>query len=398
MTIDLEQMQVDLIGDDERGFDFLTPEALKPLTTLELPTRGVLSAYLNISPEEVATGQVRLKLKDMARSWLDTIEDKQERRAFEEELARVENYLTYELKEPGRTLVIFASQPANLWRVYHIPVHIRTRLVWDDRPYLRPLLTVMDEYERYGVVLTSREEARFFLFYMGEIAEYSFSLYDYVPNRHKAGGWSQARYQRHVDDHALHHFKAVADIAARLAERDQWQRIVLMGTEENVARVREYLPKVWRERVAGELPASITDNLNVIRDKVMALEQEIERKVEEDRAEWVITAAEKGQNGVLGYADVLLAVQQQRVDLLVVPEGLEHPGWECEVCGGLVADILAHPPEACPYCGGPLKVVEDVVDLAMQKVLESGGTIEILRGPTKEWFRKQGIIGALLRY
>ncbi len=398
MAINLDELRVELIGDDERGFDFLQPDALKPLAELALPTRGILSAYLDISPEQVATGKVRLKLKDMARAWLDSIEDKQERRAFEHELGRIENYLTYELKEPGRSLVIFSSEPANLWRVYRVPVRIRTRLIWDERPYLRPLLTVMDEYERYGVVLVSREEARFFLFYMGEIAEYSFSLHDYVPNRHKAGGWSQARYQRHVDDHALHHFRAAADTAARLAERDGWQRIVLMGTEENVARVREYLPKALQERIAGELPASITDNFNVIRDKVLALAQEIERQVEEERVEAVITAAEKGQNGVLGYADVLMAVQQQRVDMLIVPEGLEYPGWECTSCDGLVADILEKPPSACPYCGGSLKTVEDIVDLAMQKVLDTGGTVEILRGPIKDRFREEGIIGALLRY
>ncbi|NPA90328.1 MAG: hypothetical protein GXO55_02570 [Chloroflexi bacterium] len=398
MAINLDQIRIDLIGDDERGFDFLSPETLKPLTELALPSRGILSAYLDISPEEVATGQVRLKLKNMAREWLENITDKQERRAFEEEVGRVENYLRYEIREPGRTLVIFSSKPADLWRVFHVPVRIRTRLVWDERPYLRPLLTVMDEYERYGVVLVSREESRFFLFYMGEIAEYSFSLYDYVPNRHKRGGWSQARFQRHVDDHALHHFKSTAEIAARLAERDNWQRVVLMGTYENVAQVKEYLPKAIRERVAGEIPAGIHDSVNVIRDKVLALEQEIERQIEAQRVEAVITAAEKGQNGVLGYADVLLAVQEGRVDVLIVPEGLEHPGWECERCGGLIADILAKPPDACPYCGGPLKVVEDVVDLAMQKVLSTGGTVEVLRGPIRAQFEKEGIIGALLRY
>ena len=398
MTIDLTQIKVDLIGDDERGFQFLDPETLKPLLELHLPTRGVLSAYLDISPEEVANNKVRLKLRDMARAWLDSIEDRQERRAFEQEIERVENYLAYELTGPGRTLVVFASQAADLWRVFHVPARIRTRVVWDERPYLRPLLTVMDEYERYGVVLTSREEARFFLFYMGEIAEYSFALHDYVPGRHKQGGWAQMRFQRHVDDHALQHLRTVADVAVRLGERDNWQRLVLMGTEENVARVWENLPKAWQERVAGRIPASITDNINTIRDKVLALEQEIERQIEAERVERVITAAEKGQNGVLGYADVLLAVQQQRVDLLVVPEALEHPGWECHTCGGLVADILAKAPAACPYCGGELKVVDDVVDLAMQKVLDAGGTVEILRGPIRDTFLKKGIIGALLRY
>lgn len=398
MSVDLNAIRLELIGDDERGFDFLKPDELKPLTELELPQPGVLSAYLDISPEEVATGQVRLKLKEMARSWLDRIQDKQERRAFENEVARIERYLTYELKEPGRSLVIFTSEPANLWRAYRVPVRIRTRLVWGERPYLRPLLTVLDEYERYGVVLTTREEARFFLFYLGEIAEYSFALHNYVPGRHKQGGWSQARYQRHIDDHAYHHFRTVAEITARLAKRDNWQRVVLMGTEENTAQVRDLLPKALQQRIAGVLPASITDNINTIRDKVMALAQEIERQVEAERVQQVITAAEKGQNGALGYADVLLAVQQQRVDVLIVPEALEHPGWECSRCGGLIADTLAGAPSACPYCGGPLETVDDVVDLAMQKVLDAGGTVEVLRGPIKEEFRQRGIIGALLRY
>lgn len=398
MAIDLNQLQVELVGDDERGFDFLKPDALQPLIDLALPERRVLSAYLDISPDQVASGKVRLKLKDMARAWLEQIEDRQERRAFEREVEHIENYLQYELGEPGRSLVVFSSEAINVWRLFRVPVRIRTRLVWNERPYLRPLLTVMDEYERYGVVLVSREEARLFLFYMGEIAEYSFSLYDYVPNRHKAGGWSQARFQRHVDDHALHHFRSVAEVATRLYERDGWQRLVLMGTDENVARVKEYLPKALQQRIGGELPANIMDNVNVIRDKVLALEQQMEREVEARRLEEMITAAEKGTNGVLGYADVLAAVQEQRVDLLVVPEALEHPGWECEHCGGVVADVLARPPQACPYCEGPLQTVEDVIDLAMQKVLDAGGTVEILRSPAREELLNHGLIGALLRY
>ena len=43
-------------------------------------------------------------------------------------------------------------------------------------------------------------------------------------------------------------------------------------------------------------------------------------------------------------------------------------------------------------------MVDDVVDLAMQKVLDAGGTVEILRGPIRDTFLKKGIIGALLRY
>ncbi len=46
------------------------------------------------------------------------------------------------------------------------------RARWEDTPYIAPLLEILDEYERYGVVLADKEQARLFTVFIGEIAEH----------------------------------------------------------------------------------------------------------------------------------------------------------------------------------------------------------------------------------
>lgn len=43
-----------LCGDDERGYDFVTLAELHPFQELHLPAPGVLSPYLDITPQRLA--------------------------------------------------------------------------------------------------------------------------------------------------------------------------------------------------------------------------------------------------------------------------------------------------------------------------------------------------------
>jgi hypothetical protein len=52
--------------------------------------------------------------------------------------------------------------------------------------------------------------------------------------------------------------------------------------------------------------------------------------------------------------------------------------------------------EICPFCGGKTKEIPDSVELAVRKIMQTGGEVEVLQGDQKiEGFEQ---IGGLLRY
>jgi len=64
----------------------------------------------------------------------------------------------------------------------------------------------------------------------------------------------------------------------------------------------------------------------------------------------------------------------------------------CKGCGYLSSQHTA----ACPYCGGECEEIADAVELAVRKVMQLGGEVEVLGGDQVVGQFDQ--IGALLRY
>src|SRR5581483_4843932 len=143
---------------------------LERLVTFNGGRHGVLSVYLNLAPA-----------RQLRRSY---------RTAFNDLVKRLEEYLDAEPPR-GQGLALFSCAPRDFWQAYHLPVPVADDLRFGATPYVRPLLDVLDEYERFVVALVDKEKARLFSVFMGEIEEER-ELFDVVPGRHDQGGWSQA--------------------------------------------------------------------------------------------------------------------------------------------------------------------------------------------------------------
>jgi peptide chain release factor subunit 1 len=67
------------------------------------------------------------------------------------------------------------------------------------------------------------------------------------------GGWSQARYQRHIDNYYLHHAKDVIAELDWMTRQEQIRWIVLAGDEVIIPVLRDQLPQRLAERVIAVL-------------------------------------------------------------------------------------------------------------------------------------------------
>jgi peptide subunit release factor 1 (eRF1) len=383
-------------GPKARRYDLVTEAEIKALAAFHNDIYPVVSLYLDVRPEERQRDKMRAKLKhlfDEARHLPATTSTKERRRAFQQEAERLMAWFETEYDDTGRGLAIFTAQEHGLWRSFRLPVPTRDRLMIADRPYLRPLLTLIDEFERYMILLVDKQTARLFVVYLGEIEEYTELMDELVPHS-RAGGLSAEKNQRHHEMHVLWHVKHAVEATEQLWMRERCQWLLVGGTEEPLAELRRHLPKALHERLAGEIAVSLKDNYDAILARALEVAQAIERRVEAERVTALFDAALGHGPGVLGLDDTLEAIVERRVRILVMEEDFRQLGFECPNCQFLVANATLH----CPLCDTRLDPQLDIVERAVERAIDQKATIEVLRGETRHALATHGHIGALLRY
>lgn len=141
--------------------------------------------------------------------------------------------------------------------------------------------------------------------------------------RVKVGGWSQARYQRRVDNAHKEHAREAIDALARIVREEGIKHVVIAGDPAIAPIVQEELPK--------ELSDKLVDTLRL---DTKAPEQEIfQATLDAIREQDAVTDAEKvnrlfeqfraGGLAVLGPQDTLEALANGQVDELLIGVAME---------------------------------------------------------------------------
>jgi peptide chain release factor subunit 1 len=127
-----------------------------------------------------------------------------------------------------------------------------------------------------------------------------------------------------------------------------------------------------------------------IRERSLALLEEANAERERKLVETMITTAAKGGNAVVGLEATLKALNDGRVQTLVLSDGYRASGYRDESAG-----YLSGRAGQSPY-GAEMVATDDVVEAAASRAMELGGTVEIIT--EDEALERAGRIGALLRY
>ena len=365
----------------------LTERDLRELLDLK-PQHPVLSIYLNTDPSQGNADVYKLKLRSMLKE-VDLPEDE----------SIIENYFEHQHNGAGRSLAIFSCAPENFFRAYPVQIPIRSRLRVSNRPHVKPLANLLDSYGSYGVALVDKQGARLFFFHLGTLREQEGVLGESV--RHtKHGGGSQAAGRRSGDAGQTQYTAEVternmresADFAANFFTENNIRRVMIGGTEDNIALFRSYLPKSWQSLIVGTFSISMNASHDEVLHRAMETGQRADKQREARAVETLITTAAKGKGGVIGLDDTLGMVHEGRIQNLLVLEDYRAAGYRCQGCGYLTSRNL----KSCPFCNNVFSEIPDAVDLAVRRVLEDGGDVEMLHD--NDALEEHGMIGALLRY
>jgi len=348
----------------------------------------VLSIYLNTEPTAGSVDVHKLHLRSMLKD-LEMAED----------VTRVERFVDHEFDWSGRSVAIFSCAADGFFRSYSLAVPVRSRVRVSDRPHVKPLADILDAFGGIGVALVDKQGARLFSFHLGELREQEGLLGEAV-RRTKRGGGSQAQGRRggtagqtnYVDEAAERNIKDAASFAAHFFNENNVRRILLGGTDDTLAIFRAHLPKAWQSLVMGTFPISMTASHSEVLERAMQIGKEAEKRREARLVDTAVTGAAKGRGGVVKLEETLSAVHEGRVLTLLISDGFRAPGRRCKSCGF----VTSLKDQNCPFCGGEYEKISDAVELAVRKVMQAGGEVEVLHD--QQALGDYGNIGALLRY
>ena len=361
------------------------------------PDRGrVLSVFMNLDPSELPTPAARSSavtsvLTEAARRVEEAGElAHDERQALRTDVERVREVLTGDVAANGtRAVAVFACQPADLLEVVALRHPIESRVVLDDSPFVEPLVHV-GAAERWCVLLANRRVARLFVGDGDALGETD-RIEDDVHRRHEKGGWSQANYQRSVDKEVGDHVARTAEVAFALYKRHGFDRLLVGAPDELVGDLEAKLHPYLRERLAGRVSCDVEhSSLDAVRGCAGERIEEHARTREREALDRLAQGVGSGDRGAAGLAAVLAAVNEARVEVLLVARGMAAAGL-CDPATGL----LYATPEEVP-AGATAAPVTDVVEKAIERAIEQSADVLGIRhhddlGPF-------GGIGAVLRY
>jgi peptide subunit release factor 1 (eRF1) len=359
----------------------------------------VLSLFLNLDPREFATPPAR---STEVRSLLDRagrlVKEESERltHAQKESLRQDLERVAAELGNGAGTkgahgLAIFSASAAGLFEILRLPEPVDHQPVISDTPYLAPLSS-LGEPHRWCVVLVNRRTGRLFCGSSEALEEIAL-VDDGVRNKHDQGGWSQANYQRSVDKDVQDHLKHVAEVVFQQMKAELPEGVLVGGPQETLTDFESTLHPYLRERLAGRIDIDVENSLpedvrRAAAERIAAIAREREDKALSRLAELYAS----GSRAASGLADVLVAVHEQRVEVLLVDRGYTAPGVRCPQCGFLGGKGFSE----CPADGTPVEPCEDIVETAIERAITQSADVHVVRDRPE--LASHGHIAAILRF
>src|SRR3954447_21523757 len=212
----------------------LRQDRLRQLARIRPDDARVLSVFLNLDPSGFAAPPARATeissvLDDAHRRVRENDGlSHNARKALGEDLDRARSFLTDFSPKGAHGLALFACGPADLFEAIRLPRPVQTRAQIADTPFIEPLVELLGTSGNWMVVLVNRQVGRLLRGDRHHLDELP-AIEDDVHGQHSQGGWSQARYQRSVDEDAQDHFRNVADAVFVHFKRHSFDHLLLGG-------------------------------------------------------------------------------------------------------------------------------------------------------------------------
>jgi peptide chain release factor subunit 1 len=376
----------------------ITWDQLRELGGFRAEKGCAVSLYIDLDPSVVPTAaEVETKvhsLLDEAERILDERRrelPRDQREGLKSDLERIAAWFDDGFERQGlRGVAVFAAGLDNFWTTLPLPDSVGDEIKIASQLYVAPLARLVGRGAGVLVAYVGRERGQVFELRGGQLVELADETEE-VPGRHDQGGWSQARYVRHIDEIVERHWRRVADTLDSCVRKLRGVRVVLVGAEE----IRSEFESILSNDVEGCLVGWTTAEAHADATQLLAAAKPVLERWWSAREQALLERwrEEAGKNGraAAGWEQTLEAASDGRVELLLVQEGIDRPAYQCPQCGR--AQMTNG---SCPLDGTTLESREDGLDLALHQTLAHGGSVHVLR--ERRDLDPVGGLAALLRF
>jgi peptide chain release factor subunit 1 len=368
---------------------------MERLTAFEPTEYPFISLYLNAQANERGRDDFGLFVRQELTERAKTFEtNTPARESFDRDVERINTYLEQEVRPSANGIVIFACAGAkDFFEAMQLEVPIeRNRLFVYDQPHLYPLARLIDQYPRYAVLLADTNSAQIFVFGRGQMIDHE-EIQNVKTNRSQVGGWSQMRYQRHVENYHLHHAKEVVDALDRVVSEDKIEQVILSGDETTIIPIlREQMPKHLTEKIVDVINLGVKTPEHEVLEATMQLMRVHNATTDAEKVKRLLDEYRADGLAVVGVAATLAALSNGQVEELLISasmRGIRYDEQQVEKVMAAYAPATGHTADTSE----PRTIADELVRRAQQM---SSARVTFIED--ESLLVTAGGVGALLRY
>lgn len=288
-----------------------------------------ISLYLNAAANQNGRDEYQTWLKNSIRDEAGNYDDESEEgKAFAETTGRINEFLDARAADEANGIAVYASVDGEFFETAQLDAPFpENQMFVFDRPHIFPLVRLIDQNPKYCVLWADTNKADIYIFggentinVETETQAKVESIKNVVTQRSKAGGWSQARFQRRIENFHLKHAKETVEEVEKLMRDAKIEHLVLCGDEETIIPLlREQFSKVIEENIVSTLNMSQYASEDEIHEKtreVMGIDNAVR---DQEKVERMFNAAKSSAGlGTMGVEKTLEALSNGQVEELLL--------------------------------------------------------------------------------
>ncbi|MDD5659678.1 MAG: hypothetical protein PHR39_06700 [Actinomycetota bacterium] len=376
-------------------FDF--DEILEYSSTDEL----IISTYLLVDGARTTKKGYLSELNSMIAKTKDNIElasgfEKSRQKNIFNTLDKIKSYVGDSYKrENEKTLLIYAGTNSHLWKVYKLPIILKSKIIVDPKPNTQSLRSLLSNYKKYGVLLIDREKAQIYQVYLGKIREYLAAYISEVPpkvNFRFESGLREKKILGKIGEKLHQFYRTLNENIFDFFKDNKFDYLILAGRKKIINEFQNYLHSYLLAMVIGTFEEELSVREQAILDKANKIIGDFELDNLNNAIDKLIDDLEPRGFGVLGLKKIIDSLMANNIKTLIFMEDYIARGYTCPACGYITLKLQ----EKCPYCDNELIHLNDIIDEIVESALNQGS--EVLPVKENEKLKKHGKIGAVLRY
>jgi peptide chain release factor subunit 1 len=380
---------------------------IEKLASFEPNGAKVISLYLNAAANETGREDYPVWLKKQFFEYSIQFENDSEKMSSYSEIeARINNFLENEADKSANGIAVFAAVGGDLFETVQLDEAFpNNRFFVFDRPHLFPLVRIVDQNPKYAVLWADTNKADIYVFggentlnVETETNAKVEEIQNERTNRTKVGGWSQARYQRHIENFHLQHAKETVEELEKLMRNSKIEHLVLCGDETTIMPIlRPQLSKETDEKVIAVLNMSQYASEDEIREKTheaIGVQNSVKDK---EAVERVINAAKSAAGmGTLGVEKTLAALSNGQVEELVLSSDFDAIKYNPKDVEQVLEDYAPGDDNSATDELPQVQEPRQIADELIIRALNSAAKIIFIED--ESLLEEAGGVGAVLRY